>query len=68
MLQMNAKCYVDDLVVKMKKRLDHLKDLRTVFNWLLKCILKMNSLKCAFGVTSWKFLHFIIKHRDIEVN
>ena len=28
----------------------------------------MNSLKCAFGVTSGKFLGFIVRHRGIEVN
>ncbi|KAM2154206.1 hypothetical protein ACFX1Q_046057 [Malus domestica] len=28
----------------------------------------MNSLKCAFGVTSGKFLDFIVKHRGIEVD
>ena len=28
----------------------------------------MNPLKCAFGVTSDKFLGFIVKHRGIEVD
>jgi len=28
----------------------------------------MNPLKCAFGVTSGKFLGFIIRHRGIEVD
>ena len=28
----------------------------------------MNPLKCAFGVTSGKFLDFIVKHRGIEVD
>ncbi|KAM1674566.1 hypothetical protein EV2_041355 [Malus domestica] len=28
----------------------------------------MNPLKCAFGVTSGKFLSFIVKHRGIEVD
>uniref|UniRef100_A0A2N9GV74 Reverse transcriptase domain-containing protein n=1 Tax=Fagus sylvatica TaxID=28930 RepID=A0A2N9GV74_FAGSY len=31
-------------------------------------VLKMNPLKCAFGVTSRKFLGFIIQHRGIEVD
>ena len=30
--------------------------------------LKMNPLKCAFGVTSGKFLGFIVRHRGIEVD
>ncbi|KAI5349399.1 hypothetical protein L3X38_002286 [Prunus dulcis] len=35
---------------------------------LRKYQLKMNLLKCAFGVTSSKFLGFIVKHRGIEVD
>ncbi|KAM1754932.1 hypothetical protein ACFX12_007326 [Malus domestica] len=68
MLHKNVECYVDDVVVKTKKRPDHLKDLRVVFERLRKYNLKMNPLKCAFGVTSGKFLGFIVKHRGIEVD
>ncbi|CAL2270746.1 unnamed protein product [Prunus armeniaca] len=68
MLHKNIECYVDDLVIKSKRREDHLKDLRMVFNRLWKYQLKMNPLKCAFGVTSGKFLGFIVKHRGIEVD
>ena len=28
----------------------------------------MNSIKCAFGVTSGKVLGFIVRHRGIEVD
>ncbi|KAI5312980.1 hypothetical protein L3X38_042154 [Prunus dulcis] len=68
MLHKNVECYVNNLVIKSKRREDHLKDLRTVFNRLRKYQLKMNPLKCAFGVTSGKFLGFIVKHRGIEVD
>ncbi|KAM1004105.1 hypothetical protein ACFX2C_004340 [Malus domestica] len=68
MLHKNVECYVDDVVVKTKKRLDQLKDLRVVIERLRKYNLKMNPLKCAFGVTSGKFLGFIVKHRVIEVD
>lgn len=30
--------------------------------------MKLNPTKCAFGVTSKKFLKFIVLHRGIEVN
>uniref|UniRef100_A0A2N9G4P3 Uncharacterized protein n=1 Tax=Fagus sylvatica TaxID=28930 RepID=A0A2N9G4P3_FAGSY len=63
-----VQCYVDDLVVKTRKREEHIRDLRIVFNRLRKYQLKMNPLKCAFGVTSGKFLGFIIRHRGIEVD
>ncbi|KAM1096784.1 hypothetical protein ACFX19_014528 [Malus domestica] len=68
MLHKNVECYVDDVVIKTTKRSDHLKDLRVVFERLRKYNLKMNPLKCAFGVTSGKFLGFIVKHRGIEVD
>ena len=61
-------CYVDDLVVKTKRREDHLVDLQFVFNHLRKYQLKMNSHKCAFGVTFGKFLGFIMRHRGIEID
>ncbi|KAA0067385.1 uncharacterized protein E6C27_scaffold40G00310 [Cucumis melo var. makuwa] len=31
-------------------------------------MLRMNPLKCAFGVTSEKFLSFIVRHREIEID
>ncbi|KAM1220144.1 hypothetical protein TB2_047050 [Malus domestica] len=34
MLHKNVECYVDDVVVKIKKRSNHLKDLRIVFERL----------------------------------
>ncbi|KAL0394684.1 UNVERIFIED_CONTAM: putative protein K02A2.6 [Sesamum latifolium] len=61
MLHKNIECYVDDLVVKSKKREDHLYDLRKVFERFRRYQLKMNPSKCAFGVTSGKFLGFIIR-------
>ena len=61
-------CYVDDLVVKTKRREYHLVDLRSVFNRLRKYQLKMNPCKCAFGVTSGKFLGFIVRHCGIEID
>ncbi|RVW88273.1 Retrovirus-related Pol polyprotein from transposon 17.6 [Vitis vinifera] len=68
MLRKNVKCYVDDLVVKSRKSKDHLQDLCRVFDRLRTYQLKMNPLKCAFGVTSGKFLGFIVQHRGIEVD
>ncbi|TYK21900.1 uncharacterized protein E5676_scaffold494G00380 [Cucumis melo var. makuwa] len=61
MLHKYVECYVDDLVVKSKRQQDHLKDLKVVFDRLRKYQLRMNPLKCAFGVTSEKFLGFVCK-------
>ena len=63
-----VECYVDDLVVKTKRSEDHLVDLQSMFNHLRKYQLKMNPRKCAFGVTSGKFLGFIMRHHGIEID
>ncbi|PKU66320.1 RNA-directed DNA polymerase [Dendrobium catenatum] len=63
-----VECCIDDLVVKSKERDDHLFDLRVVFERLRRYDLKMNPLKCAFGVTSGKFLGFVVRHRGIEID
>jgi len=63
-----VECYVDDLVVKSKTRLNHLQDLCQIFKRLRKYQLKMNPLKCAFGITSGKFLGFVVRHREIEMD
>ncbi|GLU16821.1 hypothetical protein SLE2022_332350 [Rubroshorea leprosula] len=68
MLHKVVECYVDDLVVKSKRRDDHLNDLKVVFERLRKYQLKMNPLKCAFSVSSGKFLGFIVRHRGIEID
>ena len=67
MLHKNVECYIDDLVVKTRKRGDHLEDLKKVFDRLRRYQLKMNPLKCAFGVTFGKFLGFILRRRGIEI-
>ena len=68
LLHNTVECYVDDLVVKTRKREYHLSDLKRVFDRLRKNQLKMNPLKCAFGVTSGKFLGFVVRHRGIEID
>ncbi|KAL0444585.1 UNVERIFIED_CONTAM: hypothetical protein Slati_2181200 [Sesamum latifolium] len=67
MLHKNIEYYVDDLVVKSKKREDHLYDLRKVFERLRRYQLKMNPSKYAFGVISGKFLEFIFRQQGIEI-
>ena len=52
--------YIDDMLVKSKKRFDHTKHLQEAFELLRKYIMKLNPLKCAFGVSSGKFLGFMV--------
>jgi len=68
MLNQHVECYVDDVMVKSKEKENHLQDLRMVYEQLRQFQLKMNPLKCAFGVSSGKFLGFIVRHRGIEID
>lgn len=63
-----VECYVDDLVVKAVSYEEHLQHLRIVFDRLRQHALKLNPLKCAFMVSSGKFLGFVIRHRGIEID
>ncbi|KAK1668451.1 hypothetical protein QYE76_056610 [Lolium multiflorum] len=60
--------YIDDIVVKSDANESHLADLRLAFERMRKYGLKMNPLKCAFGVSAGKFLGFIIHQRGIEID
>jgi len=61
-------CCVEDLVVKTKDKENHPHNLRKVFEKLCMHQLEMNPLKCAFEVTSGKFLWFIVREKGIEIN
>ncbi|CAL8175199.1 unnamed protein product [Prunus armeniaca] len=60
--------YVDDLVVKSKTREGHQEVLRRVLERCRLYGLKMNPKKCAFGVSSGKFLGFQVHQRGIDVD
>ena len=60
--------YVDNMLVKSKTAADHVAHLADTFAILRRYRMKLNLLKCAFGVASGKFLGFMINHREIEAN
>ncbi|KAI5324076.1 hypothetical protein L3X38_033149 [Prunus dulcis] len=60
--------YVDDLVVKSKTREGHQEVLRKVLERCQLYGLKMNPKKCAFGVSSYKFLGFQVHQHGIDVD
>jgi hypothetical protein len=68
MIHKEIEDYVDDIVVKSKKREDHLGILRKVFDRCRLYKLKMNPLKFAFGVSAEKFLGFLVHNRGIDVD
>ena len=60
--------YVDDMLVKSKVAYDHLAYFTDTFRILRAYRMKLNPLKCAFGVASGKFLGFMVNQRGIEAN
>ena len=64
----NVEVYVDDMLVKSVKEMQHLDDLQETFDTLRRYKMKLNPRKCAFGVALGKFLSFMVSQRGIEAN
>jgi hypothetical protein len=60
--------YIDNVIVKSDSMDSHLADLRLALERMRWYGLKMNPLKCAFDVSSGKFLKFIIHEHGIEID
>lgn len=58
----SMEAYVDDILVKSKKSADHISDLGKTFKIMRHYKMKFNVAKCTFGVSSGKFLGFMINH------
>ncbi|KAM1948860.1 hypothetical protein ACFX15_008993 [Malus domestica] len=52
--------YVDDIMVKGKQRSDHISNLAETFDILRKYKMKLNPAKCTFGVSSGRFLGYLV--------
>jgi hypothetical protein len=64
----NVQVYVDDIVVKTRKGETLLEDLRQTFANLNRYSIKLNQLKCVFGVPAGQLLGYLISERGIEAN
>ena len=64
----NVEVYVDDMLVKSQDEEIHLDDLQETFDTLRQYNMKLNPSKCAFGVSSGKFLGFMVSHKEIKAN
>ena len=64
----NVEVYIDDKLVKTKDEANNLEDLEETFETLRQYRMKLNSSKCVFGVSSGKFLGFMVSQRGIEAN
>ncbi|KAL0742227.1 hypothetical protein Bca4012_083740 [Brassica carinata] len=60
--------YIDDMLVMSLEAEDHISHLHQAFSTLRKYHMKLNPAKCLFGVSSGKFLGYIVTHRGIEAN
>lgn len=60
--------YIDDIVVKSKTRSEHTQHLEETFRLMRTYNMKLNPAKCAFGVSTGKFLGFMVTQRGTEVN
>ena len=60
--------YVDDIIVKSRARVDHIADLKTVFEIMRAHQFKMNPTKSFLGVASGKFLGFVVISKGIHLN
>ena len=56
------------MVVKSKVESEHINNLGNIFEILRRHKLRLNASKCSFGVSSGKFLGYMVTHRGIEVN
>ena len=68
MMHQELEDYVNAIVVKSKKREEHFYVLKKVFERCRAFKLRMNLLKCAFEVSTGKFLDFLVHSRGLEVD
>jgi len=68
MMHKEIKVYIDDMIANSKKGQDYVKVLRKLFERLRKYELKLNPIKCSFGVKFGKLLGFVVSDRGIEVD
>ena len=64
----NVHAYVDDIVVKSKKKETLIDDLKETFDNLRIYKMMLNPTKCVLGVPAGKLLGFLVSERGIEAN
>jgi hypothetical protein len=68
LLRVLMEVYIDDVVVKSVGFKEHMINLKLSLGRMKKYGLRMNPLKCAFGVTLKRFLGFIVHEHDIQID
>ncbi|GFS40591.1 hypothetical protein Acr_00g0069450 [Actinidia rufa] len=67
-IEKTMEVYIDDMLVKSLRSSDHIAHLEEAFSILRHHRMMLNPSKCIFGVSSGKFLGFLVTKRGIEVN
>ena len=60
--------YIHDMLVKLVKAELHIAHLAESFHVMKNYNMKLNPTKCVFGVSTGKFLGFMVNSRGIKVN
>ena len=60
--------YIDDKLVKSLEAKDHISHLEQAFKVLREYNIKLNLAKCSFGITSEKFLGYMVTKEGINTN
>lgn len=60
--------YVDNILVKSLRTVDHINDPMNAFKFFRKVRMRSDLLKYTFGVASDKYLGYIVNPRGIEAN
>jgi hypothetical protein len=68
LLRVLMEVYIDDVVVKSVGFEEHMTDLKLSLERMKKYGLRMNPLKCAFKVTSGRFLGFVVHEHSIQID
>ena len=68
LIKKTMEVYVDDMLVKSRMAGAHIEHLGQMFKILRKYQIKLNPLKCAFEVSSGKFMGFMVNQQRKEAN
>jgi hypothetical protein len=68
LLRVLMEVYINDVVVKSVGFEEHMTNLKLSLERMKKYGLRMNPLKCAFRVTSGRFLGFIVHEHGIQID
>jgi hypothetical protein len=68
LLRVLMEVFIDDVVVNSVGFEEHLTNFKLSLERMKKYGLRMNPLKCAFGVTSGRFLGFVVYEHGIQID